>query len=238
MSLIKYILSFILGVILAVVFIFFTVNNKNILQSIQAIGSIGIMLGAFIALNSYRLNVESKKEDDKIAKSKINLDLALEFLEHAYETLTNNNENRVPKNNRMLWLTCARQLLASKKFSEEIYYKEHKYIYEEYEEYWRTKLFLFLDKHKKQLDKRYFADKAEDAIATHLTERLPLAEQSLAVIFRFIEWEEGKEDKIKDIDRFSDEEIKGYKLVGGFEGLADHLEEFRDYIKSRTTKKA
>ena len=237
MSLIKYILSFFVGAILAVIFIFLTVDNKSILQSIQTFSSMGIMFGAVIALITYHLHAKTKKEDDKIAKSKIKLDLALEFLEHAYETLTNNNVNRIPKNDRMLWLTCARQLLASKKFSEEITHDEHKYIYDEYEDYWQTKLSIFLEKHKNSLNKRYFAEKAEHAMLTSGDERMPLSEQSLAVIFRFVDWNEDREDKIINIDLFSDEEIKKHKLFG-FTGLADHIQEFRDYRKSITTKKS
>lgn len=236
MSIIKYIPSFILGVSLASIFIFCTYDQKIVLQSIQAIGSIGIMLGAFIALNSYRLNIESKKKDDIISKSKIKLDLALEFLKHAYETLTNNKPNKVPINDRVLWLTCARQLLASKKFSEEISYDEHKYIYDEYEDFWRTKLFLFLEKHKKELDKRYFAEKKEHALSTPEDERQPLNAKSLAVIFRFIEWDKSREDKVRSIEELSKEEIDKHKVFG-FEGLADHFLEFEDYMESIRNKK-
>lgn len=222
MSITKNILSFISGVFLTAIFIFFTFDKQSILQPIQAIGSIGIMLGAFIALNTYRLNVESKKKDDIIAKSKINLDLALEFLEHAYETLTNNNPNEVPINDRVLWLTCARQLLASEEMRKKIEHVEHKYVYKEYEDYWRTKLYSFLDQHKEKLDKRYFADKAEHALSTPEGERLPLHAKSLAVVFRFIEWDENRVDKIASIDELSEEEVN--KTV--FRGLLEHIKEF------------
>lgn len=230
-------ISLIFGVLLACIFIPFTFDKQSILQPMQAIGSIGIMLGAFIALYNYRLNVDSREEDDKIAKSKINLDLALEFLKHAYETLTNNNPSRVPINDRVLWLTCARQLLASKKFSEKISYDEHKYIYDEYEDYWRTKLFLFLEKHKKALDKRYFAEKAEHALSTPADERQPLNAKSLAVVFRFIEWDKSREDKVRSIEELSEKEIDNHKVFG-FEGLADHFLEFQDHMESIRNKKA
>jgi len=105
------------------------------------------MLSAFVALISYFLNQKSRNEDNKIAKSKINLDLAVELLEHAYVTLSKNRPDELPLNDRMIWLTCARQLLASDKISIKITYDEHKYMYNEYKIYWRTKLYLFLNQH-------------------------------------------------------------------------------------------
>lgn len=237
MSIIKYIPAFIFGILLASLFFYFTADKKNILQSMQAIGSLGIMSSAFIALAAYASNQKSKKQDELIARSKINLDLALDFLKHAYETLTNNNPNEVPINDRVLWLTCARQLLASKKISDDIEHGEHKYVYKEYEDYWRTKLYSFLEKHKEELNKRYFAEKAEHAIVTPTDARQPLHEKSLAVIFRFIEWDKDREDKVLNIDDFSKEEIKRHQLFG-FEGLADHLLEFRNHKKSAPNNQA
>lgn len=229
-------ISFILGVLLSSSFIFFTYDKQNILHAIQAIGSIAIMLSAFIALISYFLNQKSRREDNKIAKSKINLDLAVELLEHAYNTLTKNNTDEIPLNDRMVWLTCARQLLASNKISKNISYDEHKYIYNEYRIYWRTKLYLFLNQHNKALNVRFFADKAKHALSTTTDERLPLSEQSLAVIFRFLEMDENEDEELIAVKKFSDEEIAKHKRMG-FSGLAEHLQEFRDYMEAIKTQK-
>lgn len=196
MSITKYILSFILGAIIACIFIFFTVDKENILQSIQAFGSLGILFGAVIAFMTYKLHEDSKKKDEKIAKSKINLDLALEFLKHAYETLTNNNPNVVPKNDRLLWLTCARQILASEEMYEKIYHPEHQDVYKEYKDYWRTKLYSLLDQYNEELDVRYF----EGEKGQHLDEK------SLAVVFKFIEWDKERVDKVLDRDELLETE--------------------------------
>jgi hypothetical protein len=194
-------ISFIIGVCLSSFFIFFTCDKQNVLQSIQAIGSIGIMLSAFVALISYFLNQKSRNEDNKIAKSKINLDLAVELLEHAYVTLSRNRPDELPLNDRMIWLTCSRQLLASNKISIKITHDEHKYMYNEYKIYWRTKLYLFLNQHNNKLNIRYFADKKEHALSTPTNERMPLSEQSLAVIFRFLEMHEDEDKELIEIKR-------------------------------------
>jgi len=60
---------------------------------------------------------------------------------------------------------------------------------------------------------------------------MPLSEQSLAVIFRFLEMHEDEDKELISIKKFSDEEINKHKRMG-FSGLAEHLQEFRDYIKS------
>ena len=82
---------------------------------------------------------------------------------------------------------------------------------------------------KDDMDVRYFADKEEHAFSTPTNERQPLSEESLAVVFRFIKWQEDRDDLIKSVKKFTDEEIEHHSWFG-FQGLAEHLKEFREYL--------
>lgn len=225
-------LGILLGVLISAIFILIILNNQTGVLLVQAIGSIGILISAFIALISYLLNLNSKKNEIKKSQSKSNLDLSLEFLKHSFETLTNGDEKNIPKNDRIIWLTCARQILTAQDISKNITEDDHKKIYYEYENFWRTKFHSFLEQFKDTMDNRYFAEKPEHALFTEIGDRDPLSEKSLAVIFRFIKWQENRIDPIKNIEKFSDEEIDNHEWFG-FRGLAEHLKEFRD-IKSKT----
>ena len=78
----------------------------------------------------------------------------------------------------------------------------------------------------------YFAENKELALGTWEGQKSPLAEKSLAVIFRFIEWDSERIDLIKDITDFTEEEIEKHETFK-FRGLAEHIKEFKDYKKEK-----
>lgn len=227
-------IGFILGIVLSSIFILILLNKPINIPIIQAIGSIGILISAFIALISYLLNLDSKKSEIEKNQSKSNLDLSLDFLKHSYETLTSGDEKTIPKNDRLIWLTASRQILTAQKVSEEITDENHKKIYSEYENYWRTKFYSYLEQFKNDMDVRYFAEKEEHALSTPTDERQPLSEESLAVIFRFIKWQESRDDLIKSVKKFTDDEIENHDWFG-FRGLLEHLQEFKNYLNNLKT---
>lgn len=228
MRILLFILGFMVGFILSGILIIYLLNYPTNIVILQAFGSIGILISAIIAFATYIMNTINKSKDININKSKSNLDLSLEFLKHSYETLTNGNEMLIPRKDRLIWLTSSRQILTAQNISKEISEESHKKIYYEYENFWRTKFYSFLESFKSDMDIRYFADKKEHALCTQLEDRQPLAEESLAVIFRFTKWQENREDLIPKICPFTNEEIEKFKF-SGYQGLADHLEEFKKY---------
>ncbi len=198
----------------------YLISDTKTLSIIQSIGSIAIVLSATVAIFTY---LRTKKEES----SKVKLDFCLGMFEKAYEVFTNKNDELIPLNDRMVWLTTARLITTAMKASCEITSTSYKSIYEDYEFYWRTKFYNYLEKHKSDMDKRYYAEKPEDALCTDIEDRQPLAEESLVVIYRFIKWKEGYVDKIRGIGTFTQNEIEGFNI--GYTGLSDHITEFRSY---------
>jgi len=223
------------GTIISSIFIFYLLEYPKSIPVVQALGSIGILFSASIALSGYILNLKSKKDELSKDKSKTNLDLSLEFLKHSFETLSNRDETKAPINDRIIWLTCARQILTAQEISEKITEIEHKDIYFEYKNFWQTKFYTYLEQHKDKMNKGYFSDKAEYTLSTPIEVRQPLSGKSLAVIFRFIVLQDDKNDKIKNIKDFTNEEIKQH-LTFKFNGLAEYLNESRVYLENIKNK--
>ncbi|MCT7609272.1 hypothetical protein N5U14_00270 [Aliarcobacter butzleri] len=174
----------------------------NILDKINAIGT---LLSGIIALIAYCTTIKYKKDVTRRNSSKANLNLALEFLKHSFETLTNNKENKLPKNDRLIWLTCARQIITAHNLSKNITEDEDKKSYETYREFWRVKFLELLREHKNKINLEYFSNKKEDLIFTQKNivpneilmenekeSRNPISKDSLNVILAFIYSEENQ----------------------------------------------
>lgn len=171
----------------------------NVLDKINAIGTFA---SAIVALLAYLITIKYKKDDTRKNSSKANLNLTLEFLQHSFETLSNNKENELPKNDRLIWLTCARQIITAQDLSKNITENDDKKSYETYREFWRVKFLELFRENIAKIDIKYFREKEEDLIfiqnniATTVENkkesRNPISKDSLNVILAFIYSEESQ----------------------------------------------
>lgn len=171
----------------------------NVLDKINAIGT---FTSAIVALLAYLITIKYKKDDTRKNSSKANLNLTLEFLQHSFETLSNNKENELPKNDRLIWLTCARQIITAQDLSKNITENDDKKSYETYREFWRVKFLELFRENIAKIDIKYFREKEEDLIfiqnniATTVENkkesRNPISKDSLNVILAFIYSEESQ----------------------------------------------
>lgn len=171
----------------------------NVLDKINAIGTFA---SAIVALLAYLITIKYKKDDTRRNSSNANLNLTLEFLKHSFETLSNNKENELPKNDRLIWLTCARQIITAQDLSKNITENDDKKSYETYREFWRVKFLELFRENIAKIDIKYFREKEEDLIfiqnniATTVENkkesRNPISKDSLNVILAFIYSEESQ----------------------------------------------
>lgn len=149
------------------------------------------------------------------------------YLEKAYDTLKPSKPGDPPINDRLLWLTSARMLKTSENLSNKILFDSHRDAYIEDRQYWRTKFWNII----KSLPSEYYAEKPEHLIMHNAQDRAPLAESSLYVIYKFMEWPKDYQDPL-DNYRFTDEEIETMQ-VRGPRGLGDLLAKHRELRKKK-----
>lgn len=149
------------------------------------------------------------------------------YLEKAYDTLKPSVPGEPPINDRLLWLTCARMLKISENLSKKILFDSHRDAYIEDRQYWRAKFWDII----KPFSSEYYAEKPEHLIMHNSEDRAPLAESSLYVIYKFMEWAKDYQDPL-DNYRFTDEEIETMQ-VRGPRGLGDLLAKHRELRKKK-----
>ncbi len=76
----------------------------------------------------------------------------------------------------------------------------------------------------------YFAEKIEHSYAYSSKTRAPIAEKSLAVIYRFIQWPK-REDRLQGVEKFTDDEIHQFETFENH-GLGQYLSALREYARS------
>lgn len=191
------------------------------------VGYLTIGLGVFVAL----ISLVRTSDRDKSADF---LESARELLERAYNTLAVLDEDGRPKNIRIRWLAAARFLRASEKMATLITEDSHKAIYREHREYWRAQFYDLIWPNVAGFESTYYAEKPEHMFAYMNTDRAPLSERSLAVLYRFVRWPKGFEDPIADEPYFTDDEIEKMQLFGP-KGLGDLLANVQE-IKAKRDK--
>lgn len=209
-------------------------SDVSHLALIQAIAAAGVLLSVSLTAMTYALNSRKHAAEVEWDRSKLTMESAITLIERAYEILTLNGTEKVPPNDRHVWLTCARHILAAQELSMDISEPTHAKVYQEHLEYWRTRFYSLLSplgKEGSPMGPTYFVEKPEDTFGYSGATRPPLAEKSLAVVFRFIEWPKNREDRLHDVPLFKDEEIDHYRLFA-HDGLGRHLKAIRDYEKS------
>lgn len=181
----------------------------NGLDLSRLIAPVAITAGVLVALVSLMLNNRKKVSEDY-------LEHALNLLEKSYDALMPVDENGYPKQSRLAWLTSARLLRASEQIADQIPESHHRKIYDEQKEYWRGHFYDLLKPSDEGLPSTYYADDPRhmSGYMPDQVEHEPLAEKSLAVLYRFVRWPVGFEDPIKDEPIFTEEEISKMELFG------------------------
>lgn len=177
-----------------------------------------ILLTVSVTLLTLIYNIRRHVSEDYYKEAK-------EHLKKAFETLAPKSNEGRPKNDRFLWLTCARFLRTSERFSKRIIMSSHKDMYIEERQYWRVKFMEII----KDFPSNYYAESPEHLIMHSADVRSPIAESSLYVIYGFIQWDEKYTDPL-DNHRFTDEKIRDMRIHGP-RGLGDLLSEHRKLKK-------
>ncbi len=168
--------------------------------SILDLGPLLVAAGVLTALVAFLFNLRRARSEDL-------LKAATDLLEKAYEMLAPKDESSLPTNRRLAWLSSARLVITAETLGKNITEPSHELIYREKKEYWRTRLYELICPSIEGLPSSFYAELPEHMIAHSGDVREPLSEKSLAFLYRFVRWPEGKADPLGDEPKFTDEEI-------------------------------
>ena len=119
-------------------------------------GSLAILASASVAVSLYRATTQRHINEDVFKASEAFLSEAKTQLEKTYQLFSRGNDEALPENSRMMWLTVARMIVRYHKLKELIKEKPHWEIIEENEEFWRYKFYSLLDRNADTLSRDYF----------------------------------------------------------------------------------
>jgi hypothetical protein len=172
---------------------------QSYVPSIQAMGSLAILASASVAVSLYRATTQRHIKEDAFKASEAFLSEAKTQLEKTYQLFSGGNDDNLPENSRVMWLTVARMIVRYRKLNELIKEKPHREIIEENEEFWRYKFYSLLDRNSDALSRDYF-NSPEHRHGGNKKDR-----KSIAVIFDFAAWQgEDPLDDINSIELFAD----------------------------------
>lgn len=211
---------------LVVLVVYAVKKNLELLPTLQTIGSLAVALSAIIAFSVFRANSNKAISDDR---KRISLDYLEEsklLLERAYSTITSaGTHTDIPLNDRLVWLTTARFIESYKKMKSKISEKDHEGIIEEHEEFWRHQFYLLLNKSELGFPLTYFVKSKQSAEWDFEN----LAPVSLAVVYAFSDWPEGKVDILENVD--TPKELAKGTLLVKHRGLSSYIEKFKKHQK-------
>ncbi|WP_126454816.1 hypothetical protein [Sulfuriflexus mobilis] len=195
-------------------------NNSNI-DWIGLCTLFAIVIGLGVAIKKFKAEFEWRK-------SEVYLEQAKELYQLAYNALIIDESTNYPVNNRRVWLTSARRLLAAEAMSKKITEESHKISIDEYIEYWRVQfsdLLSFDSNDRPASNKEYFYEKGA---LYHWSDssRAPIHESSIAVIYRFMKWNEDRENYLKNVDDFNEDEIHRMEIFDA-RGVGAYIREIR-----------
>ncbi|MEH0772349.1 hypothetical protein [Vibrio alginolyticus] len=181
--------------------------------------AISVLLGASTAITVWLSNQVRQNSEDLLEETK-------HYYEKSYETLNVLGEDGFPKNQRIRWLTAARLLSVAEKLHKQIPLSSHKKLCEEAREYWRHKFYDLLLPNKQGPNKNYFAEDIKFLDSYRAKDPEPLELNSVLMIFRFVEWQDSREDPLENVPMPDDKKINKMKRLGPV-GLAQLLEAYK-----------
>lgn len=152
------------------------------------------ILAALVALATLAYNARRHLSEDYCEEAK-------EYLKRAFEIL-DAKEDGLPPNDRLSWITAARFIKVSERLSKKLIMTSHKETYIEEAEYWRGRFRGII----KDFPADYYAESPEKFKTWTPEDREPIAESSIYVIYKFMEWDSNYTDPLPDV-RFSDNDI-------------------------------
>lgn len=179
---------------------------------------ISVLLGASTAITVWLSNQVRQNSKDLLEEAK-------HYYEKSYETLNVLNEDGFPKNQRMRWLTAARLLSVAEDLKKQIPLTNDQQLCVEAREYWRQKFYDLLLPNKQGPEKSYFAKDVKLLKSYRARDPEPLDLNSVLIIFRFIEWQDSREDPIQRVTMPDEDTIRKMKRIGPV-GLAQLLEAY------------
>ncbi|SMF67811.1 hypothetical protein SAMN02745866_04309 [Alteromonadaceae bacterium Bs31] len=190
------------------------IENYDPIVIVRIVTLLTVFAGVVVA--AYKL-----VNDQVFRQSESYLMQAKDLFEKAYRALSPENEIGYPLNSRLRWLTSARILRSALSLEYRISDESHKYTYNEYRFYWHTKFYeiLRLGEHVFP-DKSYFYKEGK----LHIWgpgDQEPLNEESIAELYRFAKWPEGREDRMEPFSESERNKIHEF----GPKGLSDYLNE-------------
>lgn len=156
--------------------------------------------------------------DDKELMEQLKLSL-----ENAYGAIViSKNNDIVPHNDRISWLTSARHIVRYRQLKIKLKTSLYKTICDEHEEYWRNKFYLLLERIN---DSMFF-----EYVDPDIVSEVNIEPRSAAIIYSFSTWNQNRDDPIDSV-KFEDTVVK-YDL------FSPQFRHFREYIERRVPEYA
>jgi hypothetical protein len=179
---------------------------------LSAFSSLAVLVGGLVALCVWTWNMRQQYSQDFLKESR-------SFFQKSFETLNVLDDQGRPLHDRMRWLTSARLLRVAQRLGSQIELKSHRLLYEEIEHYWRNRFDEIInppDLPLEGLPEDYFAERPDHFISyDRRRDREPLAVSSIRVLYRFVEWPEGRSDPLDNEPPFSEEELHKMEALSG-----------------------
>lgn len=181
----------------------------------------GSVFAVVLAIGSLVVSFYNVKRANEIQRDRELKNCAIDALERAYETFTNGDDSTVPPvPSRYGWLTTARRILVFQKLSKMIVSEEYRLVCREEEEHWRHKFYRMIQTPDILLP-NYFEGNKEEGKVTEVEPK------SIAVIFDFVQWREGKQDDLSSVNLT--QMMKSGRVVRGHIGLDLFLQNSDEY---------
>jgi hypothetical protein len=204
---------------------------KSLIDTAIAIGTVGAVVVAL-----WQLNLR-----DAERQSRTNLDEAKRALEQSVnDFLSKRDADGRPSNGRRHWLAFARGILIAQTFGKRIIKPDHQKTWEETEHYWRDRTYDALYPHESipadSFPAGYYGY-MDDAnfiknFAQSPGDKAPISEASLAFIYRWAKWPEGRPDPLDRFTKFTDDELANMEMFGP-RGLGQFIQKCHDYFNKQ-----
>lgn len=204
-------------------------------------GTLGVLFallalaGVLITINDDR---HQRAEERRTETSKIYFEQADRTLSLAMSTFTSklDGDGR-PINDRRHWLTFARGLKNAQLMAERIETEPLREAWRLSEQRARDTLYDLLKPTWDSYPGEYYGyvsddDKHKNLVQTPGVDREPLAEQSLVMVYRWVQWPDDVADVVDRTLRFSDQEIEKMGIFGP-RGLAHYIQVRREVTKMK-----
>jgi len=221
----QYLQNLVYLVIVLLIFILIFIAARLVyspaLFSLDDLGPLAVIAGVLVAIFTFIFNQMRSASEEYLENS-------IALLSKAYDVLVSTKDDQGrPLNRRINWLTSARLIKAAQNISSLITEKSHVHIWEENQEYWRGRFSDAINPDRNSFPQEYYAEYAQDFMVWGSSERQdPLSEKSLAMLYRFVRWNDKREDPLADVPNFSDYEIE-YMSAFGPRNLGNLFRELR-----------